>query len=102
AVPEDDVGLPLGCAQDLLVVDAGVDDQACVDVRLVLLALLDGAPVTVEIRMVGEALAGLPGEVAVGHGVPYGHDPPAHAAEDLREVPARLRLADAGTHGADR
>src|SRR3989304_1443796 len=43
AVPEDDVGLALGRAQDALVVDAGEDEVAGRDVRLVLLPPPDGA-----------------------------------------------------------
>src|SRR5690606_8937985 len=45
AVPQDDVGFALSLLQDLAVVDAGVDHVAAVDVRFVLLALLDGAAV---------------------------------------------------------
>jgi hypothetical protein len=56
AVPDDDVRFLLGLAEDRLVVDAGVDDVARGDVRLVLLALLDGALVLIEVLDGGEAL----------------------------------------------
>ena len=49
AIPDDDVGLHLRSAQDAGIVDAGEDDVACTDVRLVLLALLDRARSRVEI-----------------------------------------------------
>jgi hypothetical protein len=65
----------LGLAQDGLVVDPGVDDDPGVDVRLVLLAFLDGALVPHEVLVGLEALAGLRSEVAVRHGVADRHDP---------------------------
>ena len=63
AVPDDDVGLLLGLGQDRRVVHARVDDGARVDVRLVLLALLDRALVAVEVleRRRSAARAGAPG-----------------------------------------
>ena len=49
AVPQDDVRLLLRLRQDVAVVDAGVDDRAADDVRLVLLDLLDRAVVLLEV-----------------------------------------------------
>ena len=49
AVPHDHVGLVLGGLQDRAVVDAGEDEVALGEVRLVLLALLDRAFGGVEI-----------------------------------------------------
>jgi hypothetical protein len=100
-VPEDDLGLLLGLAEDLLVVDAGVDDEAVVDVGLVLLPLFDGGLVAVEVLVGGEALGRLLDEVAVGHRMADGHDLLAEVAQDAGEVARGLRLADAGAHGGD-
>ena len=69
AVPDDDVGLLLGLAQDRLVVDAGHHDGADLDERLVLLALLDGDAEPVEVLDARVALDAHGGQVAVGHGV---------------------------------
>ncbi len=80
AIPENDIGLFLGLAEDLLVVDPGIDDETVVDVGFVLLALLDGALVAVEILIGFEPLAGLFGEIAVGHGVANGDDPLGRAS----------------------
>ena len=101
AVPEDDVGLLLGLAQDGLVVDAGVDDVAGLDVRLVLLHLLDGALVLVEVLDRREALHALLDEVAVGHGVADGDDLLAGLAQQRLDLARGLALAGAGAHGAD-
>ncbi len=105
AVPEDDVGFLLGLAEDGPVVDAGVDDDAVVDVGLVLLALLDRALVLVEVGVGGEALDLLLDEVAVGHRVADGDDAAALLLEDratLRLVwllPEPVRTAQTETTG---
>ena len=57
----------LGEVEDLRVVDAGEDDVAGCDVRLVLLALLDRALGGLEILVALEALRYLLREVAVRH-----------------------------------
>ena len=101
AVPEDDVGFLLGLAHDGLVVDAGVDDVAGHDVRLVLLHLLDGALVLGEVLDGGVALYALLDEVAVGHGVTDGDDLLAGLAEHGLDLARGLALAGAGAYGAD-
>ena len=103
-VPDDDVGLLLRLGEDGAVVDAGVDDSPRGDVRLVLLALLDGALLRIEILGPREPLDPLPDEIAVGHRVPDGHDPKATGPQDLADPPCRLALATAranSAHGDD-
>ena len=65
AVPQNDVGFRFGRSQDPLVVDAGKDEIALGEVRLVLLALLDGRIGCVEVLVALEPLHGLPRQVAV-------------------------------------
>ncbi len=101
SVPEDDVRLLLGLAQDGLVVHAGEDDPAGIEVRLVLLALLDGGVVPREVVAAGEALHALGDEVAVGHGVTDDHRPVALLSEVCRHCAGGLALAGSGAHGAD-
>src|SRR5206468_5621963 len=55
AVPQEDLGLGFGLTQNLLVVDAGVDDGPLVDVRLVFLSLLNRRLVLVQVLVRGEA-----------------------------------------------
>ncbi len=101
AFPDDHIGLVLGQVEDLRVVDAGKDEVAGGDVRLVLLALLDRAVGGLEILVAREALRHLFREIAVRHGVAeHGHAVAARA-KDLRHAAARLALAGAGAHGAD-
>jgi hypothetical protein len=69
-VPDDHVRLLLGPLEDGAVVDPGEDDVPLREVRLVLLALLDGRIGRVEVLVALEALDGLLREVAVGHRVP--------------------------------
>ena len=99
AVPDDDVGLLLRLAEDGLVVDAGVEDAAGVEVRLVLLALLDGRLVPVEVRVGRESLDALLDEVAVGHRVADDDDAEALLLEQAGEVARGLALAGAGPGG---
>ena len=101
AVPEHDVGLGLGLAQDAAVVDARVDDDAGLDVRLVLLALLDRAVVPHEVVERLEPLAGLRREVAVGHRVAHRHDPQPQVAQQPGDVAGGLALAHARAHRGD-
>ena len=102
AVPDDDVGFLLGFLDDLPVIHAGVDHRAQVYVRLILLALFDGAIVGVEVLEGSVALHDLPGEVPIGHRVADGDDPLAHVAQGPDDLPGRLALAGAGPGGADR
>jgi len=99
AVPQHDVRLGLGLAQDGPVVDPGVDDDPGVDVRLVLLAFLDGAVVPHEVRVGLEALAGLRSEVAVRHRVADRHDTQPHRLQQRGHVAGGLALAHPGAHG---
>ena len=101
ALPDDHVCRVLGEVEDLRVVDAGEDDVAGGDVRLVLLALLDRAVGGLEILVALEALRDLLREVAVRHRMAKDGDAVPASAEDLRHAAARLALAGAGAHGAD-
>ena len=102
AVPEQDVALRLRLRQDVGVVDAGVDDRAGRDVRLVLLALLDRGLVAVEVLERRVALHALGVQVAVRHRVPHRDDPLARVLQHAGDRARRLALAGAGAHGADR
>jgi hypothetical protein len=102
AVPQQDVGLGLGPLQDGVVVDPGVDDRARGQVRLVLLALLDGGAGGHQVLHRGEPLHGLAGQVAVGHGVADGHHLAAGGAQDLGDPPGGLGLARPGADRAHR
>ena len=55
AIPQDDVGFLLCRAEDVGVIDAGEDEIAECDVRLVFLALLDRALRRVEIGLAATA-----------------------------------------------
>ncbi len=103
AVPDDDVGFLLGLAQDGLIIDAGEDDRATLDVRFVLLTLLDGAVGTIHIGVGGKALHGLGGEIAIRHGVAHSdHTLIAQLAlQNIEHLARGLALAAAGAHGAD-
>jgi hypothetical protein len=102
AVPEDHVGLALGRAEDRLVVDAGEDEVALGEVRLVLLALLDRAVGRVEVLVALEPLHRLPCEVAVGHGVAEDGDAPPRVVQERGDPSRRLALPRARANGADR
>jgi hypothetical protein len=102
AVPDDDVGFPLGGFEDGCVVDAGEDEIAFGEVRLILLALLDRAVGLLEILVALEALDDLLRQVAVGHRVPEHRDALAVVPEKLGDAPRRLALARARADGADR
>ena len=69
SIPEEHVAFGRGLLEDGGIVDAGVHDRAFVDVRLVLLALLERALVLVEIFVAAEPLHRLAGEIAVRHRV---------------------------------
>src|SRR5439155_10613983 len=102
AVPDDDVGLTLRLLQDGAVIDAGIDDRAVLEVRLVFLAFFDGALVPVEVLEGGEALHALLHEIAVGHRVTHRHDAPPLVEELPADAARRLALARAGAHRAHR
>ena len=102
AVPDDHVGLLLGRLEDRRVVDAGEDEVALGEVRLVLLALLDRAVGRVEVLVAREALDDLLRQVAVRHRVAEDGDALAVVAQELGDAPRRLALAGARAHGADR
>ena len=84
--------LGLGGAQDVLVVDAREDEAPGVEVRLVLLALLDRGLVAVEVRVRLEALDALRDEVAVRHRVADDRD-----LEALRLERTRRRSGSSGS-----
>ena len=102
AVPDDHVGLALRLLQDGAVIDSGVHHRAAAQVRLVLLALLDGALVPVQVLEGREPLHRLLHQVTVRHGVPDGHHPPALVQELPADAARRLALSGAGAHRADR
>ena len=101
AVPDDHVGLRLGRPQDRRVVDAAEHDGAGRDVRLVFLALLDGAGCGVEVGGGAEALHALERQVAVGHRMPQHRHPQPAPAQTPRQPARDLRLAAAGPHRRD-
>jgi hypothetical protein len=101
-VPDDHVRLRLRAAQDGLVIDSGVHHRAMVDVRLVLLHLLDRAILGLHVLHAREALDLLPPQVAVRHRMPDHDHPLAGLTQDLAHAAARLALAAAGAHGAHR
>ena len=70
--------------------------------RLVLLALLDRAVVRVQVLVAGEALDGLPRQVAVRHRVAQHGDALARLSQQASDVARGLALARAGAHRADR
>jgi hypothetical protein len=92
----------LGAVEDRGVVDPGEDEVALGDMRLVLLALLDGRVGGVEVLVALEALDGLRGQVAVGHRMPQDGDALARLAQQARDVARGLALAGARAHRADR
>jgi hypothetical protein len=101
AVPEDNVRFLFGLTNDHFVIDTGVNHDSRIDVRLVLLALLDRAFVLVEIAQRGEALAGLFGEVAVRHGMTDRHHLLAHRLKHLGDPASGLRFPATGANGTD-
>ena len=101
AVPQNHVGLGLGLPEDRFVIDPRVDHDASIEMRLVFLALLNGAAVRVQIGIRGETLHALLDQIAVGHRVAHGHDLLAHPLEQARDVARGLRLAAAGAHRAN-
>jgi hypothetical protein len=102
AVPQDDVDLLLGPRRDPRVVNPRVDDVADRDVRLVFLALLDGAAGRVEVADRDEALDRLALEVAIGHRVADRRRRQPVRLQEPRQPSRGLGLARAGAHGADR
>ena len=109
AVPDDDVGLrSRPRVEDRGVVDAGEDQIAERDMRLVFLALFDGAAGGVEIGERGEALHALAQQIAVGHRVPQHGDPAAaHRASRrdsqraIADLPQPVRTAVTAMTGSD-
>jgi hypothetical protein len=75
AVPQQDVRFRLGRRENGGVIDAGEDQRAGADVRLVLLPFLHRAVGVGEVVEGGKSLDRLAGEVAVRHGVTQSHDP---------------------------
>ena len=104
-VPDDDVAavrVGFRGAQHGLVVDAGIDDRAALDVRLVFLHLLDGAALLREVVERGEALHPLRDEIAVGHGVAHDDDAQSACGEVGDDAATGLALAGAGARGHHR
>ena len=102
ALPDNDIGLGLGRAQDGLVVHAGEHDAAGVEVRFVFLALLDRGLIAVEIRVGGVALDPLGDEIPVRHRVAHDGDLEALLLEKCGQVTRGLALAGAGASRAGR
>ena len=97
-VPQQHVAFGLRLFEDRSVVDARIDDGPRHDVRLVLLAFLDRALVTVQVRELGIPLHALRGQIPVRHRVPHGDDALARRLEGLRDRAGGLRLPDARAH----
>ena len=98
AVPEDEIGFAPGLRDDADVIDAGIDDIACGEVRLVFLALFYGAGRARQIGAGLEALHALAFELAVGHGVAHDGGAQAALAQLARQPAAHRRFAAAGAH----
>jgi hypothetical protein len=101
AVPDHDVGLLLGLPQDPLVVHACIHHGTGPQVRLEFLALLDGDVMSVQVLELSEALHGLLGQVAIGHGVAHDDHPLPHFPQDCCHPATRLALACSGARRAD-
>ena len=103
AVPHDDVGLCLRLPQDGRVVDARVDDRAADDVRLVFLALLDGAVMRARGRRASaKRCTRCADQIAVRHRMADDARPcRPRSRSSLARRARRLALARAGAHGAD-
>ncbi len=101
AVPDDDVGFPLGRREDRGIVDACEHQVAERKMRLVFLPLLDGALGGIEIGQRREALHALFDEISVGHGMPKHGDAPAGLAESTRRPARDRRLPATRPHGGD-
>ncbi|MBA7653169.1 hypothetical protein ES703_61012 [subsurface metagenome] len=99
AIPQYDLPFLLGLLQDGLVVHPGVNDSALVEVGFVLLHLFYSAVVPDQVLKGGKPLDSLPGQVAIGHGVPDDHHLPAEVFKDLGHAAGGLALAAAGTYG---
>src|SRR5581483_6920976 len=67
AVPEHNVGFLLGLPQDTLIIDPGIDHYAAIQMWFIFFAFFDSHVVAIKVVVAGEALDGLPGEIAVGH-----------------------------------
>ena len=100
-VPDDHVRFLLRLAQDALIVHSGVDHHAPVNVRLVLLPLLDGTLVASQVLVGGEPLHRLGNQVAVGHRVADHDHLLTLILEHVADVAGGLALAGAGAHGTD-
>ena len=101
SVPDDDVALCLGLAQDLLVVDPGVHHHAHADGLLVLLPFLQAGMGGVDLGHRCEALHSHGLEVPIGHRVAHEGDPEPRLEEYLAHPAGGLALATPGPHGAD-
>ncbi len=102
AVPEYYIRFLLRGLEDLAVVDAGVHDDAAVDVGFVLLAFLDGALMQVEVIVCSEALDCLLGKVAIRHRMPDRYNLKARVDQRLTYIAGGLALSHTGADRADR
>src|SRR5687768_1737137 len=102
SVPQDDVRFAFGSAQNLLVVDAGVDDESVLDVRLVLFTFFDRALFRAEVIKRRETLRHLRCKVAIRHRVPHGYDAVTERLEDSRDETRRLALPRTSADGGHR
>jgi hypothetical protein len=101
-VPENDVGFLFCLAEDLLVIDACVNDSALLEMRLVLFTLFDGALMVLKVIHGGEALHRLGGKVAIGHGVPDHYWIPPQVTKLGRDHAREGTLAASGANGTNR
>src|SRR3989441_10400955 len=102
AIPQEDLGLGFGLTQDLLVVDARVDDGPLVDVGLVFLPLFDRRLVFVQVLVRGEALDRLGRQVAVRHRMADHDDLLAVGPQNPGDPARRLALPASGADRAYR
>src|SRR2546428_1526928 len=102
AFPRDVRGLGFGLTQDLLVVDARVDDGPLVDVGLVFLPLFDRRLVLGQVLVRGEAFDRLRRQIAVRHRMADHDDLLAMGPQDPRDPARRLALPASGADRAYR
>ncbi len=101
AVPQNDVRFFLGSFEDAGIVGTGKYQIANGEMRLILLALFDGALCGIEVGQVPEALYGLAFQVAIGHRMADGDNAKAAIFETSRKPTGHLRLAHTGSHRRD-
>ena len=93
AVPQNNVRFFLGLANNLFVIHTCIDDHTVINVRLIFLALLNGALVFIEIVIICVALNFLCHEISIRHRVTDGGDFVTHLLQDGSHAPRGLTFA---------